>query len=291
MESISGRGIERVMTFREALNVGTYILEKAKIENADGDAWTLLAHVCGIDRTFYLMHQMDSLTEEQKTQYRIVLVKRIEHVPLQYITGEAGFMGLTFKVNSSVLIPRYDTEILVERVLKHTNSGMKVLDMCTGSGCIAISIKHLCPDTEVTAVDISRSALLLAKENGRENDTKIEWIQSNLFEKVRGRFHIIASNPPYIPTEVIETLDDEVKIYEPFQALDGMEDGLYFYREIITQAGNYLERNGMLFFEIGAEQGEAVSQLMTEAGFADVCVEKDLAGLDRVVYGVYSGEP
>ncbi len=278
------------MTFREALNVGTYILEQGKIENADGDAWTLLAYVCNIDRTFYLMHQQDSLTEEQKTQYRIVLTKRIERIPLQYITGEAGFMGLTFKVNSSVLIPRYDTEILVERVLKHINPGMKVLDMCTGSGCIGISIKHHCPETEVTAVDISRSAILLAKENARDNDVKIEWIQSNLFEKVKGRFPVIVSNPPYIPTEVIETLDDEVKVYEPMEALDGMEDGLHFYREIVSQAGNYLERRGMLFFEIGAEQGEAVSGLMKEAGFVDVCVEKDLAGLDRVVYGVYSGE-
>lgn len=278
------------MTFREALNVGTYILEQGKIENADGDAWTLLAHVCNIDRTFYLMHQQESLTEEQKTQYRIVLTKRIEHIPLQYITGEAGFMGLTFKVNSSVLIPRYDTEILVERVLKYVNPGMKVLDMCTGSGCIGISIKHLCPETDVTAVDISRSALLVAKENGRENNAKIDWVQSNLFEKVKGRFHVIVSNPPYIPTEVIETLDEEVKVYEPMEALDGMEDGLYFYRTIVSQAGNYLERNGMLFFEIGAEQGEAVSRLMKDAGFVDVCVEKDLAGLDRVVYGVYSGE-
>ncbi len=278
------------MTFREALNVGTYILEQGKIENADGDAWTLLAYVCNIDRTFYLMHQQDSLTEEQKTQYRIVLTKRIEHIPLQYITGEAGFMGLTFKVNSSVLIPRYDTEILVERVLKNLNPGMKVLDMCTGSGCIGISIKHHCKETEVTAVDISRSAILLAKENARDNDVKIEWIQSNLFEKVKGRFHVIVSNPPYIPTEVIETLDAEVKCYEPMEALDGMEDGLHFYREIVSKAGNYLERNGMLFFEIGAEQGEAVSELMKEAGFIDVCVEKDLAGLDRVVYGVYSGE-
>jgi release factor glutamine methyltransferase len=278
------------MTFREALKVGTYILEQGKIANADGEAWDLLEHVCGINRTFFLMHQEDALTEEQKTQYRIVLTKRIEHIPLQYILGQACFMGLMFKVNSSVLIPRFDTEVLVERVLKHVQPGMKVLDMCTGSGCIAISVKHLRPEADVTAVDISRSALLLAKENGRDNDTKIEWVQSNLFEKVKGRFHAIVSNPPYIPTAVIETLDDEVKVYEPMEALDGMEDGLFFYREIIEKAGEHLERNGMLFFEIGAEQGEDVSTLMRDAGFRDVVVEKDLAGLDRVVYGVYAGE-
>ncbi len=278
------------MTFREALKVGTYILEQGKIVNADGEAWDLLEHVCGINRTFFLMHQEDTLSEEQKTQYRIVLTKRIEHIPLQYILGQACFMGLMFKVNSSVLIPRFDTEVLVERLLEYVRPGMKVLDMCTGSGCIAISVKHFCKEADVTAVDISRAALLVAKENGRDHDAKIEWVQSNLFEKVKGRFHVIVSNPPYIPTQVIETLDDEVKMYEPAEALDGMEDGLFFYKEIIAKSVEHLERNGMLFFEIGAEQGNDVSMLMTEAGFRDVVVQKDLAGLDRVVYGVYTGE-
>lgn len=278
------------MTFREALRVGTYILEQAKIENADGDAWTLLEHVCNIDRTYYLLHQQDSLTEEQKTQYRIVLGKRVEHVPLQYITGTQEFMGLTFHVNSNVLVPRLDTEVLVEHVLPNVQPGMKVLDMCTGSGCIAISIKHFCNNAEVTGVDLSRAALLVAKENARENDVRPEWIQSDLFDKVRGRFHIIVSNPPYIPTQVIETLDAEVRCFEPHEALDGMEDGLYFYRRIVEESVNYLERRGMLYFEIGAEQGEAVSNLMRNAGFSDVVVEKDLAGLDRVVYGMYPGE-
>lgn len=278
------------MTFREALKVGTYILEQAGIDNADGDAWTLLEYVCDINRTFYLMHQEDHLTEEQKTQYRIVLEKRIEHIPLQYIMGTACFMGLNFKVNSAVLIPRFDTEVLVERVLEYIKPGMKVLDMCTGSGCIGISMKHYCKDADVTGVDISRAALLLAKENARENGTKIEWIQSNLFEKVKGRFHVIVSNPPYIPTQVIETLDAEVKCFEPVEALDGMEDGLFFYRQIVSNSRNFLESHGMLFFEIGAEQGEAVSAMMKENGFTDVRVEKDLAGLDRIVYGVYSGE-
>jgi len=278
------------MTFYEALRLGTDILQKGKIENPDGEAWTLLEKASGIDRTYYFLHQDEALSDEAKTQYRNMLLKRVEHIPLQYITGEQEFMGLSFKVNSSVLIPRLDTEVLVEYVIKQVNPGMKVLDMCTGSGCIAISVKHYCPDAEVAAVDISRAALLVAKENARENQTKIEWIQSNLFEKVSGFYDVIVSNPPYIPTEVINGLEPEVRCYEPIEALDGMEDGLHFYRILIREGKNYLRHNGMFFFEIGAEQGEAVRKLMEEEGYVDINVKKDLAGLDRVVYGTYVSE-
>lgn len=278
------------MTYRKALQVGTDILTKAGIDNPEGDAWTLLEKACDVNRTYYFLHQDEVLKEEQKTQYRIMLTKRVEHIPLQYITGEQEFMGLNFKVNSSVLIPRLDTEILVEQVLKHIQPGMKVLDMCTGSGCIIVSLKHFCGEIEATGTDISQAALLTAKENAHNNDVKVSWVQSNLFEKIHGTFDVIVSNPPYIPTAVIEGLEDEVRCYEPTQALDGMEDGLFFYRRIVSDAKKFFNRNGMLFFEIGAEQGQAVANMMKAEAYIDIHVEKDLTTLDRVVYGIYPGE-
>lgn len=273
------------MTFREAISFGERQLNDVGIVDAKNDAWLLLTFVCKIDRTFYYVHMDEQMSIEQQAEYENVINKRAEHVPLQYITGEQEFMGNAFHVNESVLIPRQDTETLVEESLKLVRPGMKVLDMCTGSGCILISILKNVVDVEGFGYDISKQALNVAKENAKLNNVIATFEPSDLFEKVTDTFDVIVSNPPYIPTAVIGTLMPEVAVYEPIQALDGKEDGLYFYRKIITSASDYLKENGKLLFEIGHDQGESVSNLMREAGYKDVRVVKDLAGNDRVVIG------
>lgn len=273
------------MTYREAIELGVDTLSKAQIDNPDLDAWYLLQMVCKIERSFYYLHEEEEITEEQQKEYEIALKKRTERVPLQYIIGEQEFMGLAFKVNSNVLIPRQDTETLVEEALKVCKSGMQVLDLCTGSGCIIISLMKNAPGMTGTASDMSKQALLVAKENGKNHEVDVEWIRSDLFDNITGKYDLIVSNPPYIPTAEISRLMPEVRDFEPFDALDGREDGLYFYREIIEQSQDYLNSEGYLFMEIGFDQGEAVSALMRENGFTDVEVVKDLAHLDRVVKG------
>lgn len=273
------------MTYREAIGLGEKILTTAGIADVKTDAWMLLEMAMKIDRNFYYMHMNDEITGEQLAEYESVLKKRAEHIPLQYIIGETEFMGLPFKVNSSVLIPRQDTETLVEEALKVAKPGMKVLDMCTGSGCIIISILHHGKELEGYASDISRHAINVAKENAKQNHVAVSFETGDLFDHIKGKYDIIVSNPPYIRTEEIAKLMPEVQNFEPFDALDGKEDGLFFYRKIVEQAGDYLNPGGYLLFEIGHDQGQDVSELMVKAGFKDVRVIKDLAGNDRVVTG------
>ena len=273
------------MTYREAVGLGEKVLTMAGIADVKTDAWMLLEMAAKIDRNFYYMHMNDEITDEQLAEYESVLKKRAEHIPLQYITGETEFMGLPFNVNSSVLIPRQDTETLVEEVLKVAKTGMKVLDMCTGSGCIIISILHHGKEIEGYASDISRHAINVAKENAKLNRVAVSFETGDLFEYIKGKYDIIVSNPPYIRTEEIAKLMPEVQNFEPFDALDGKEDGLFFYRKIVEQAGDYLNPGGYLLFEIGHDQGQDVSELMVQAGFQNVRVIKDLAGNDRVVTG------
>ncbi len=215
-------------------------------------------------------------------------------MPLQHITGEQEFMGLVFKVDGHVLIPRQDTEILVEEALRHLHDGMNLLDMCTGSGCILLSLLYYSNGCSGTGVDISKEALVLARENaaqisrlagGKEEISNCRFLQSDLFEKLEGKYDMIVSNPPYIPTEVISGLMEEVRDYEPMEALDGKEDGLFFYREISVGAYDFLKGGGYLFYEIGHDQANAVEDIMEKAGYREVTVVKDYAGLDRVVYG------
>ncbi len=274
------------MTYREALNLGEKVLETASIVEAKLDAWLLLEMVCKIDRSFYYLHMEDDLLEEQVSEYEIALKKRAEHVPLQYIVGETEFMGLKFKVNSSVLIPRQDTETLVEEALKVITPGMRVLDLCTGSGCIIVSILHNVADVEGYAIDISKQALNVAKENAKLNGVAVNFERSDLFDNVTGTFDVIVSNPPYIPSLEVVKLMPEVGSFEPLEALDGKEDGLYFYREIIASCKEYLKPEGRILFEIGYDQGEAVRAMLLDAGFKEVCVIKDLAHNDRVVTGM-----
>ena len=277
------------MTYREAINLGEKVLNMADVADAKIDAWLLLEMVCKIDRSFYYLHMEDEVAEEQLSEYEIALRKRAEHVPLQYIVGEAEFMGLKFKVNSNVLIPRQDTETLVEEALKVVKPGMKVLDLCTGSGCIIVSIVHNVPEVEGTATDISKQALLVAKENAKLNQVSVTFERSDLFDNVTGTYDVIVSNPPYIRTGEVVKLMPEVQEFEPMEALDGKEDGLYFYRKIIKECKAYLKPGGHILFEIGYDQGEAVSGLLKEAGFKNVTVIKDLAHNDRVVTGMETG--
>ena len=276
------------MTYREALGLGEKILTMAEIVDVKTDAWMLLEMAAKIDRNYYYMHMDDEITKEQLEEYEWALKKRAEHIPLQYIVGETEFMGLPFKVNSSVLIPRQDTETLVEEALKVAKPGMKVLDMCTGSGCIIISILHHGKELEGYASDISRHAINVAKENAKLNQVAVSFETGDLFDHIKGKYDIIVSNPPYIRTEEIAKLMPEVQNFEPFDALDGKEDGLFFYRKIVDQAGDYLNPGGHLLFEIGHDQGQDVSELMVKAGFQNVRVIKDLAGNDRVVGGIYN---
>ena len=291
------------MTLREAYEYGQKQLQLAGIDDADLDAWYLLEFVTGISRTMYYVKMQDKILSEQEKQYRGFIETRASHIPLQHITGVQEFMGLEFIVNEHVLVPRQDTEVLVESGLEVLEPGMKVLDMCTGSGCILISLMKLYGTSqaettgEVTedekmlcgvGVDISEEALKVAKANGEKIGVKAEFIQSDLFENVRGEYDVIVSNPPYIRTAVIEELKEEVKCHDPFIALDGKEDGLYFYRKIVEKSLEYLSDGGRLLFEIGHDQGEDVKKMMEQAGFTGVTVKKDLAGLDRVVFGKYN---
>ena len=273
------------MTYKQAEQKGEHLLQAAGVIDAKIDAWLLLEMVAKIDRSFYFTHTNEEVEPEILTEYERVLEKRAEHVPLQYITGEQEFMGMTFKVNSNVLIPRQDTETLVEETLKVIEPQMEVLDLCTGSGCVLLSILKNAPTVRGTGSDISKQALLVAKENAKLYDLEAEWVRGNLFDNVSGTYDVIVSNPPYIPQAEIPGLMPEVAQFEPMQALDGGVDGLDFYRKITEDAPKYLKENGYLFFEIGCDQGQEVQRLMREAGFADVAVIKDLAGNDRVVKG------
>ena len=273
------------MTYREALEKGREYLEKQQIADAQTDAWYLMEFCCHMTRARYLMKMPDPMPEAEYARYQSLLLRRGTHVPLQHITGEQEFMGLSFRVNDQVLIPRQDTEILVEQALQEAKSGMRVLDLCTGSGCIIISLVKHCPGLLGTASDISPEALQTARENARRLEAEVTFIESDLFERIHGSCDLIVSNPPYIPTGTIDRLMAEVRFHDPRLALDGREDGLYFYRKIIKDSDLHLKQGGWLMFEIGSDQAEAVSGLMRQAQFTRVRVIRDLAGLDRVVIG------
>ena len=273
------------MQYQELYRMGKDRLTEAKIPEAELDARLLLEEVCGTDRNDLLVHGDKEIPPEQCDRYVEYIQRRQKREPLQQITGYQEFMGLRFKVTPDVLIPRQDTETLVEEVMRYLHDGMHLLDMCTGSGCILLSLLKYSNDCEGTGCDISEKALKVAEENAEMLSLNASFVQSNLFENISGKYEFIVSNPPYIPTGVIPTLMEEVRDHEPVSALDGREDGLYFYREIVEKAGEYLYPGGMLFFEIGYDQAEKVSSLMREAGYQEVTVCKDLAGLDRVVYG------
>ncbi len=273
------------MTFAETLSYGRQLLGEAGIADAALDAWYLLEHVGKFDKSYYYLHSNDEMEEETLLNYQVLVKKRAERVPLQYITGTQEFMGLEFKLNPNVLIPRQDTETLVEAALKVQKPGMRVLDLCTGSGCIIISLKHLADGITGVGSDVSKQALITARENAKINNVDVEWVRSDLFTNISGAFDMIVSNPPYIPSRVIDTLMPEVRDFEPVEALDGHEDGLFFYEKILQECDLFLNPGGYLMFEIGYDQGEAVSARMQKAGFREIHVIRDLSGNDRVVCG------
>jgi release factor glutamine methyltransferase len=282
------------MTYRELYEYGINKLSEAGIDEAALDARLLLEHICHTDRNELLVHGDSIRSDLEKQFYEIVIEKRALRIPLQHITGVQEFMGLEFKVNEHTLIPRQDTEILVEEAMRHVSDGMRILDMCTGSGCILLSLLKYSNECEGVGIDISKEALIVARENASRLGLDADFLCGDLFEplenyvskKTKDRlFDVIVSNPPYIETAVIPTLMPEVREHEPMMALDGMEDGLYFYRKIVDKSIGYIRKGGNLFFEIGYNQGEAVSKLMSDAGYSQVRVIKDYAGLDRVVMG------
>lgn len=284
----------KIFTLRNLYQSGAEALEKAGIQDAKLDAWYLLEYETGISRAVFLADPGRIIDEEKAARYQKDIEIRAERIPLQHITGEQEFMGLVFKVNEHVLIPRQDTEVLVEEALKKLDTEMQILDMCTGSGCILESILKFARKKKIpvsgTGCDISEEALKIAKENDCRLETEAKFIQGDLFENVTGKYDMIVSNPPYIRTEEIQCLEDEVKLYDPWIALDGKEDGLYFYRRIVKDSVRHIKEGGYLLFEIGFDQGEDVSKLLEEQGYEEIQVKKDLAGLDRVVMGRYNKE-
>ncbi len=294
------------MRYRELLREGTRLLEEAGIEEASADAWLLFSYAEGADRNWYYLHMEEEAGSGHAKRYLTLISRRCTRMPVQYITEEQEFMGLKFHVNESVLIPRLDTEVLVEECRKRLVPGASVLDLCTGSGCILVSLLFYGPKgsakTETgyfpdagtepkdpgikgTGADISGEALEVARQNARDHHVEASFIRGDLFENIEGTYDMIVSNPPYIASGEIDTLMPEVCRYEPRLALDGTKDGLFFYREIIREAKNYLKKGGWICFEIGCDQGEAVSRMMEAQGYGAVQVVRDLAGLDRVVVG------
>lgn len=278
-------------TYREALCRAEARLAKAGVEEAALDAWLLFSWVSGISRAVYFMDRDRPWTDqEEQKRYEAVIGKRAQRTPLQYLTGVQQFMGLDFQVTPSVLIPRQDTETLVEYALQRLRPGDRVLDLCTGSGCIGISLMKL-GGARVWCTDISEKALAVARSNGqRLGCDGISWIRSDLLEQIEEKaFDMIVSNPPYIPSEVIDGLMPEVRDHEPRLALDGDGDGLSFYRRLASDCKGFLKPGGLLCMEIGCDQGRAVAELLTAAGWEQIFVLKDDAGRDRVVSAVRAG--
>ena len=275
------------MTFNGALNQGRLALEQENIEDAKLDAWLLLSYLTGMEKSDLLMKGGDEMPANVLAQYEELIAKRAKHIPLQQLTGVAYFYGLEFEVNEHVLTPRADTETLIETALPLIKDNDRILDMCTGSGCILLTLLTCCSKSGVQGVgaDISREALAVAKANGTKHCKEADFIYSDLFTQVSGKYNMIVSNPPYINTDVVATLMPEVRDHEPHLALDGGEDGMIFYNRIVDEAPLFLYDGGWLIFEIGYDQGERVSALMEKRGFKDVKVIKDLCSNDRVVIG------
>lgn len=276
------------MTFTKLYNDAVLRLEAAGITDAKSDVNLLFFYLLGYDRNYLFMHANDEINSEQVDIILKALDKRENRIPLQHITGKQEFMGLEFDVSKDVLIPRFDTENLVEEALILANDGDKILDICTGSGCIIISIMQYKNDIQGFASDLSEKAIKTAEHNAKKHNKDITFIKSDIFDDIEETgFDVIVSNPPYIKTSVIDSLMDEVKEHDPYMALDGGDDGLVFYRKIINGSRNHLKNFGYLLVEIGYDQGEEVKMLFEENGFKDVCVKKDLSGNDRVVTGRY----
>ena len=278
------------LTYRQMCHNGAAILADAGITDAEYDSFALLEYITGMDRTAYILNGSKSVPGDIAERYDAVIDRRSSHIPLQHITGQAWFYGRGFNVNSDVLVPRQDTEVLVSEAVKVINAKDSVLDMCTGSGCIIITLALEKKLGRALGADISEAALKVASGNREKlGADDVTFVKSNIFSDINVNddelFDVIVSNPPYIATGEIETLTEEVRIHDPYIALDGLEDGLHFYREITQQSMNYIKSGGWLLYEIGCTQAHDVSDIMSEYGYSNIKVIKDLAGLDRVVMG------
>ena len=288
--------MEKMSKYSDLYKKGLEALVGAGIADASLDARLLLEYICGTDHNTLLAHGDMEIDGEKEASYMQLIDRRMSREPLAYILGSQEFMGLDFKVSGDVLIPNQDTETLVEEALRYLQEGMRVLDLCTGSGCIALSLLNYSNGTEAVGTDISKAALAIAEQNAQSLglDSRYKAYYADLYDIIDeengaagalGKFDIIVSNPPYIPTGVIEGLEPEVKDHEPLLALDGKDDGLFFYRKIIDNVQDYLLSNGWLIMEIGYDQAEAVKTMMDQKGFKDTQVIRDLGGNDRVVLG------
>ena len=287
------------MTLKELLSEGEGCLLAAGVEEYNTDAWLLLSYVTGVSRAYYYAHPEEDVKEQDILEYRRLAEKRSMRIPLQHLTHEAFFMGHAFYVDENVLIPRQDTETVVLEGLKRLKGKTepRILDMCTGSGCILTSLLLERPDASGTGADISEKALLVAERNAEALGTadRSEWILSDLFSSFcfdentshsTLKYDILVSNPPYIRTAVLPSLMEEVRDHDPKIALDGGEDGLIFYRRITEEAPRCLKPGGILLYEIGFDQADEVKALLENAGFEDIRVIKDLSGQNRAVSGV-----
>lgn len=274
------------MTVKEALQKAKEELKN--VPDRDVDASWIVCAVSGLTRNQLHFDSDKILTEKQELLLDEILKRRKTREPLQHIFGFVPFYNIELKTDSRALIPRDETAILVEKALEiiNKNNYKSLLDMGTGSGAIAIAIKKNASSLSVTASDISEKALSLAKENAFNNNTEISFIESDLFENIGEKFDCILSNPPYIPTRDIEKLEKELS-FEPENALDGGADGLDFYRDIILEVKDHLNKKGLLMFEIGFDQGDAVRTLLSKSGFTQSYILKDYSGLDRIVYTFY----
>ena len=289
------------MTYSELYERGRALLSLNGIREAELDARLLLEAACHTSIVDLHAHPDRKVTDREQEQYMAALSKRRRRVPLQLILGSQEFMGLNFALTPGVLIPRQDTEIVVEEALRNLHDGMRILDVGCGSGCILLSLLHYSNDCRGVGVDLSEEALTLSMKNAEalgipskrvehcanpgEEDAQALFLHSDLCANVEGPFDMIVSNPPYIPTAQIETLDPEVRDYDPRLALDGGEDGLKLYKRLVPEAYGLLRSGGRIYLEIGYDQGEAVESLLRETGFMEVWIVKDYAGKDRVVQG------
>ncbi len=266
-------------------------LAKKSIDSpeAESDALILFEYVTGKDRMSLFLHPEEEETQEKKEKLLELVERRNTGEPVQYITGKTYFYGLQFLCDKDTLIPRFDTEVLTQEAIKSVPKNAGVLDVCTGTGCIIIALKHERNDIRAFGSDISEQAVNTAVKNAKLNECDVEFTVSDMFKNIDGRFDVIISNPPYIERKVIDELDETVKKYEPFSALCGGEDGLDFYRIIAKEAHDHLIKDGLLLLEIGYDQGESVPDILGKEGFVNIKVIKDLNGLNRVVSAVFGG--
>ena len=288
------RAEEACKTYRELYEEGRRILEQAGLPDAALDARFLLEEVCGTNLQTLLVFPEKKVTEEEVKQYRAFVQRRKDREPTAMILGEWDFMGLTFRLNKSTLIPEQDTEVLVETALEELKrrglgeAPLRILDLCTGSGCILLSLLHELRNAGGLGTDLSEEALEAARENAVRLglQERAAFRQGDLWEPVGDeRFDLIVSNPPYVPTDVIPTLEPEVRCGEPYAALDGGEDGLVFYRRIMREAAGHLKPSGIIIVESGFDEAAQIAALMQEQKLRGIRTVKDYGGLDRVVLG------